>query len=43
MPPFHRGVANSLATLGQTVFGFLPAPALYGLVSSWTDDAEIKK
>ena len=39
----YRGTANSFATLGYSIFGYLPAPALYGFVSSWTSDEKIKK
>ena len=30
----RRSTANSLATLGYNLFGFLPAPFIYGTVST---------
>jgi len=32
VPPKMRTIANSVATLFYNLFGFFPAPALYGMV-----------
>lgn len=34
----RRTTANSLATLGYNLFGYLPAPILYGFISSRGDN-----
>jgi MFS family permease len=38
IPQKHKTTANSLATLGYNLFGYLPAPFIYGYVSSSTTD-----
>ena len=33
---FQKSSANSVANLCYNLFGFLPAPQLYGMISTWT-------
>ena len=40
VPEYHRGQANSLATLSYNLIGYFPAPSWYGLVSSLTGHDE---
>jgi hypothetical protein len=39
----YKGTANSFATLGYCCLGYLPAPILYGFISTFTDDKKIKE
>jgi sugar phosphate permease len=40
VPEYHRGQANSLATLSYNLLGYFPAPAWYGFVAYLTGHKE---
>ena len=39
----HRGVAQSIAMFSYNALGYMPAPMVYGLVSSWVDDVDVNE
>jgi len=40
VPEYHRGQANSLATLSYNLIGYFPAPSWYGLIASLSGHKE---
>lgn len=41
VPPNQKSSANSLANLAYNLFGYLPAPSIYGAISSTTKQPRI--
>lgn len=33
----QKSSANSIANLGYSLFGYMPAPVIYGLIATWTN------
>lgn len=38
--PDQKASANSIANLAYSLFGFMPAPIVYGFVAQWTDTSK---